>query len=140
MTYTYTASILLESVKKEISRFAASAHGEDGSPLYDAYKISSRDEETVEGYISDAVDNICVRLFDVAKPSDGSIVFDVPDYDSSMTSSVIGQLDRFVVMRSCASWLGEKGAPEYERYEKRAMSALDNAHILIKSRKAPKRS
>lgn len=140
MTYNFTVTELVESIKKEVSRFAASAYSDDGSSLYDAYRILSRDEETLEGHISDAVDAICVRLFDVALKSGDGIVFNVPDYDSSMSTSINDQLDRFIVMRSCAMWLEEKGAPEYERYEKRAASALDNAHILIKSRKAPKRS
>lgn len=140
MTYNFTVTELVESIKKEVSRFAASAYSDDGSSLYDAYRILSRDEETLEGHISDAVDAICVRLFDVALKNGDGIVFNVPDYDSSMSTSINDQLDRFIVMRSCAMWLEEKGAPEYERYEKRAVSALDNAHILIKSRKAPKRS
>lgn len=140
MTYDINKTTIIDSIEKEISRFAASAYGEDGSSLYDAYRITSRDQQTIEDYIADAVDAICVRLYDVAIKGSDNIAFDVPDYDSSMSGSISRELDRFLVMNSCALWLEEKGAPEFTRFEKRASTALDNAHILIKSRKAPKRS
>ena len=140
MTYNIEQDVLLAAAKLEISRFAASAYSEDGSSLYDAYKVLERDESQLNCYIDEAVDAICVRLFDVALKGAASISFDVPDYDSSMSDSIERELDKYVAMKTCAAWLEDKGAPEYARYEKRAVAALDMAHKLIKSRKAPKRS
>lgn len=140
MTYSINPSTLFASAEKEISRFAATAYSEDGASLYDAYKVLDRDKATIEGYINEAVDAICVRLFDVATKSTDSITFDVPDYDPSMGETITRELDKYVVMKACAFWLEDKGAPEYTRFEKRALAALDNAHLMIKSRKAPKRS
>ena len=140
MTYNIEQDTLLTSAEKEISRFASTAYSEDGTSLYDAYKVLERDKDTLKGYINEAVDAICMRLFDVAIKGSGVIAFDVPDYDSSMSDSISRELDRFVVTKTCAAWLEDKGAPEAARFEKRAASALDNAHRLLKSRKAPKRS
>ena len=140
MTYNINEKTLLESAEKEISRFAATAYSEDGTSLYDAYKVLDRDKSTLKEYIAESVDAICVRLFDVATKATTSITFDVPDFDMSMSDSIKRELDKFVVMRACAYWLEEKGAPEYARYEKRASAALDSSHVLIKSRKAPKRT
>lgn len=140
MTYNFDQETLLTSAEKEISRFAATAYSEDGVSLFDAYKVLERDKATLGDYILDALDAICVRLFDVALKGADSISFDVPDYDASMSDSIARELDKFVVMKTCASWLEDKGAPEYARFEKRAVASLDNAHHLIKSRKAPKRS
>jgi hypothetical protein len=139
MKYNYIESDLSAYIKKEISRFAASSYSEDGSSLYDAYKILSRDEDTINSHIRDSVNSICVRFFDVASMKENGIVFNIPDFDYSMAASTCKQLDLFIVMNSCALWLEGKRAQEYQMYEKKAVSALDNAHILIKSRKAPER-
>ena len=140
MEYVINKESLLQAVTKEISRFAAGAYGEDGTSLFDAYKVTSRDGETLQEYISDGVSAICSRLFDVATKEDDKVYFNVPDFDSSLSAVTQEELDRFVKNNACALWLADKNSEESQRFEKRAVAALDRAHVLLKSRKAPKRS
>ena len=145
MTYTITSESILASVDKEVSRAAAMAHGDDGSPLFDAYRILSRDRDTLEEYMGDAVSAVFLRLFDIATRSGGNgsvtITFDVPDFDGSMEPEVTKELNRFITLMVCSYWLLEKGAgPKSEEFAKRAEAALEKAHVLLKSRKTPKRN
>jgi len=66
--------------------------------------------------------------------------FNVPDFDASMENEVIKELNRYITLMTCCSWFEEKGATLSENYEKRAIKALDKAHVLLKSRKTPKRN
>lgn len=140
MDYGFNTETLKQSAIKEISRFAAGAYGEDGTSLFDAMKVTSRDEETLAEYIEDGISAICVRLFDVATKGDNSIQFNVPDYDASLDDEIQKELDRYLKYNACALWLTDKNSAESERYAKRAVASLDKAHLMLKSRKAPKRS
>lgn len=139
MEYVIDKESLKKSAVQEVSRYAASAYGDDGSSLYDAFRVTSRDDSVIERYIEDGISAICVRLFDVATRGDDAIEFEVPDFDSSMENEVSKELERFVVYRTCSLWIADKNEKESEKYEKRAIASLDKAHILLKSRKAPKR-
>lgn len=140
MDYGFNKETLVQDVIKEISRFAASAYGDDGTPLFDVMKTTSRDTDTLGEYVEDGISAICVRMMDVATKNDTSITFNVPDFDSSMEAEVQKELDRYLKYNACALWLADKNSSERERFEKRAASSLDKAHIMLKSRKAPKRS
>lgn len=140
MEYTINTEELLQGVTKYISRFAAGAYGDDATSLYDVYKVTSRDTDTLKEYINDGVGTICSRLFDVASRGESKISFEVPDFDSTMTEVVNEELSRFLKNNACALWLADKNTEQSERFEKRATAALDRAHVLLKSRKAPKRS
>ena len=139
MEYVIDKESLKKSTVQEISRYAASAYGDDGSSLYDAFRVTSRDDSVIERYIEDGISAIFVRLFDVATREDSAIEFDVPDFDSSMEGEVEKELEKFVVYKACALWIADKNEKESEKYDKRAIASLDRAHILLKSRKAPKR-
>lgn len=135
-----TSTTLKDSVKKEISRFAATAYSENGVSLYDAYRTTSRDDGTLDGYIQRSKTAICARMPEIATiGEDDNVSITAPDKAGS-DSIIEIELDTFIIMKSCALWLEEKGAPEAERYEARAAVALENANRLIKTRKAPTRS
>lgn len=144
MEYTVDISAILPMVEKEVSRAASSSYDDEGSSLYDAYKLLARDTDTIKEYIGDAVSTIFVRLFDIATRSEteGKLMmeFNVPDFDASMENEVIKELNRYITLMTCCSWFEEKGATLSENYEKRAIKALDKAHVLLKSRKTPKRN
>lgn len=145
MTYTIDTESILASVNKEVSRAAALSHGDDGSPLYDAYKILSRDQDTLEEYLGDALSVVFMRLYDIAtrEAADGkvTITFDVPDFDLSMEPEVKKELNRHASLMVCSYWFLEKGAAaKSEEFAKRAEAALEKAHVLLKSRKTPKRN
>lgn len=144
MEYTVDISTILPMVEKEVSRAASSSYDDEGSSLYDAYKLLTRDNDTIKEYIGDAVSTIFVRLFDIATRSEteGKLMmeFNVPDFDASMENEVIKELNRYITLMTCCSWFEEKGATLSENYEKRAIKALDKAHVLLKSRKTPKRN
>lgn len=144
MKYTVDIDAILPMVEKEVSRAASSSYDDEGSSLYDAYKLLARDTDTIKEYIGDAVSTIFVRLFDIATRSEteGKLMmeFNVPDFDASMENEVIKELNRYITLMTCCSWFEEKGATLSENYEKRAIKALDKAHVLLKSRKTPKRN
>lgn len=144
MEYTVDIDAILPMVEKEVSRAASLSFDDEGSSLYDAYKLLARDTDTIKEYIGDAVSTIFVRLFDIATRSEteGKLMmeFNVPDFDASMENEVIKELNRYITLMTCCSWFQEKGAAALsESYEKRAGRALDKAHTLLKSRKTPKR-
>lgn len=144
MKYTVDIDAILPMVEKEVSRAASSSYDDEGSSLYDAYKLLARDTDTIKEYIGDAVSTIFVRLFDIVTRSEteGKLMmeFNVPDFDASMENEVIKELNRYITLMTCCSWFEEKGATLSENYEKRAIKALDKAHVLLKSRKTPKRN
>lgn len=138
MDYVIDKEALKGKVIKEISRFAAGAHSDDGSSLFDAYKILSRDHDTVLDYIEDGISSICVTLVDISTKEEGKIVFNVPDFITSMEEPAKKELDRYIVYRACKQWVEDKAGAETNPYEQRANEALTNANILLKTRKSPK--
>lgn len=144
MTYTIDQQTILASVNREVSRAAAVAHGDDGSPLYDAYRILSRDSDTLQEYLGDAVSAMFLKLRDIATRSqEGDVVtvsFDVPDFDTTLEPEVRKELNRFMSLMVCSYWFLEKGADKKsEEFAGRAEASLGKAHVLLKSRKTPKR-
>lgn len=143
--YIVDPDVILLSVKKDISRAAGMARGDDGSPLYDAYKVLSRDTETLQEYLGDAVSAMFLRLYDIASRSESSgkitVSFDVPDFDMSLLQEVTKELGRFMSLSVCSYWFLEKGDKEKsEEFAGRSETSLTKAHVLLKSRKTPKRN
>lgn len=138
MEYLIDKEALKDKVIKEISRFAAGAHADDGSSLFDAYKILSRDHATILDYIEGGVSAICVRLIDISSKEDNKIVFDISDFIPSMEGPAKEELDRYIVYNACWQWVEDKAAAEGNPYKQRADEALANANILLKTRKSPK--
>ena len=138
MEYTISESVTPD-IEREISRIASSSYSEDGVSLYDSYKITTRDTDTLRMYMDEAYGDIVARMVDVASLTTTGISFYLPDFDSTMNDSVQSILDDFVANRVISSWLQEKGDVKSEIYTRKASSLLDKAHIILKSRKAPKR-
>lgn len=51
-TYSIEIKDILSLIDREISRAAAAAYGEDGTPLYDVVKTTSRDKEIIDNMVS----------------------------------------------------------------------------------------
>lgn len=127
----------LPLIEREISRVAASAYSEDGTPLYDAIVIKSRDTETINGMIDDAATTLLARLSDVASYSSGLFEFDIPEGRSHDINSISPAIERFIVMNVCFAWLTQKYATKAEEYGTKSLDALNKAEILLRERKAP---
>ena len=138
MEYTIDKEDLKGKIIKEISRLAAESRGDDGSSLFDAYKVLSRDHDTILDYIDAGIDAICVALIGITTKKDGALTFTVPDFISSMEGAVGKELESYIVYHACSLWVEDKSMTESDTYKKRAESALTNANILLKTRKSPK--
>lgn len=134
MEYIVSTTALYSAIEKEISRAAATMYSDDGVSLFDALKVTSRDEDTIEEYIEDSKDAILATMSDIAIGLGGVISFDVPDFDVSSKEEVAHLLDRFIIFNTCNQWFKEKGSDRAEMYLQRAEAAITRANILLKTR------
>lgn len=125
-------------VDEEVSRAADSAYSDDGVSLYDNVVLSARDKDTVLRFIGDAVQGIQARLFDVARIiSPTEVHFHLPDFDPSYETSAKAELTRYIVMAVCASLFRQTRAVLVQEYTDRAQLAINNAVVMLKTRKSP---
>ena len=158
MDYPIHNDTLLEGIKKEISKVAASAYADDGSALYEGINIFSSDEGTVSGFMTDAVHEIVRRLYDICLIGEGkdgdsydqdgnlisggedfSLMFDVPDFATTLENTVEEALTRYIVLYSCACWCRMKYPSLGEDYGNKAASELERIVGMLKGRKKPSR-
>lgn len=139
MTYTVDNTTLTNLITEEISRIAAAAYSDDGTPLYDSVAIHSRDAETVSRMIRDAIDSLARRTSDICTviPSPYKLSFYAPDMDSTKETMVSNELTRAITLRACVLWLSEKLPSRAEEYSARADNALQNAVYMLKTRTQP---
>lgn len=66
----------MDSVEEEISRIAAGSYSEDGAPLYDGMKKTSRDDGTMERLFSESLTtlkNALARFLEGSEQKDGKL-------------------------------------------------------------------
>lgn len=140
ITYTINESELLESVKEEVAKVAASAYAGDGTPLYESINIFSSEEGVVSNLIMDGVDEIVNRMCDVCLLGSTGIEFDVPDINSSLAGKAWNALDRYIVLQTCSSWFHRKYPQVAESYHADAMAEMTKAVRVLLTRVKPTRS
>lgn len=128
---------LLPSIEREVSRVAASAFAEDGTPLYDSIVIMSRDTDTINEMIDDAKSALVTKLSDIASMTSDLIEFDVPE-ERTHDIMVIGKvIDRFIVMNVCSAWMIQKYRDKAEEYGARSTDALNKVERLLYEKLPP---
>ena len=139
MNYTVNTTTLTNLVTEEVSRVAAASYAEDGTSLYDAISIKSRDADTVSRLIRDGVDAAAARLADICTivSSPLALTINVPDMDSTKETMAKDELDRAISLWAVAAWLKEKMPSRVEEYAERAGAALQNAIVMLKTRTTP---
>ena len=142
MTYTIDIPGITALVHEEVSRVAGMAYSDDGASLYDSIAIRSRDADTVSRMIRDAVDAIVARTADICTyiPSPQSLSLFAPDMDSSKEPVVTAELTRAISLSAVAAWLKERKPDRAAEYADRANAALNEAVVILKTRKLPVRS
>lgn len=152
MYYTINYTALWPLIDEEVSRVADNSYTEQGVSQYDLIHLTSRDRDTVQRLIDDAVSKIVAREGDICKYAPQAIIngndttvvarllFYVPDMDTSSEGEVTKELTRYIVFYVTASHLGEKRPERAQQYITLAQSALDKAVILLKTRKSPTES
>lgn len=128
---------LLNSIEREVSRVAATAFAEDGTSLYDAIIITSRDEEVVKEMIDDAKSALVTRLSDIATMSSDLLEFDVPDSRTHDITVIGSAIDRFIVVNVCSAWMIQKHKDKAEEYGARATDAINKVERLLYERLPP---
>lgn len=136
-SYYINKNKILPSIEREIARVAASAVGEDGTPLYDAVINTSRDEVVLKEMIDDAMSAMLTRLSDIATLSSGMFEFDVPDNRTHDIDTIGKVIDRFVVMNVTSAWMIQKYPSRAEEYGARSTDALNKVERLLHEKLPP---
>lgn len=136
-SYYINKKKLIPLIEKEVSRVAASAFAEDGTPLYDAIVIKSRDTDTINEMIDDAATAMLTRLSDIATYSSGLFEFDVPEERTHDIMTIGKVIDRFVVMNVCSAWMIQKHTPKAEEFGARSTDALAKVERLLHEKLPP---
>ena len=136
-TYYINKKKILPVIEREISRVAASAFGEDGTPLFDAIKLTSRDEDVVSEMIDDAATAMLTRLSDIATYTSGLFEFDIPEERTHDITTIGKVVDRFIVMNVCSAWMIQKHPTKAEEYGARSTDALNKVEKLLHEKLPP---
>lgn len=124
-------------IEREVSRVAASAFAEDGTPLYDAIVITSRDADTIKEMIEDAATAMLTRLSDVATYSSGLFEFDIPEERTHDIMTIGNVVERFIVMNVVSAWMIQKHAVKAGEYGARSTDALNKIEKLLYEKLPP---
>ena len=135
--YYINKNRLLSAIDREISRVAAAAYGDDGTPLYDAIKMTSRDEVVIKEMIDDAASALLTRLSDITTYDSGYFVFDIPEERTHNIDTIGSVIDRFVVMNVCSAWMLQKYPIKAEAYGARSTDALNKVERLLHEKLPP---
>lgn len=136
-SYYINKNKMLPQIEKEVSRVAASAFAEDGTPLYDAIVIKSRDTDTVKDMIEDAATAMLTRLADIATYSSGLFEFDIPEGRTHDIATIGKVVDKFIVMNVCSAWMIQKYPLKAEEYGARSTDALNKVERLLQEKLPP---
>lgn len=140
-TYTITDSTILAAARRDISRAAASAHTEDGNFLYDALVPTSRDEAVLGDMLDEAVRSLLAATADISSMGSGSIVFDVPDFNTANGTAVNKAITTALADSIAAEWfLLKKYQEKAGTYANMAKVAVDEAVRLLYTRNKPART
>lgn len=139
MDYSIDRGKLYLLIFEETSRVAASAYTEDGGSLYDNIVLTSADGNEIERLEDDAVNTLVKRTADICKPGSGSLRFDVPDFDASLTDITSQEITRYIVLNTCSAWFQSRYPAKAEEYAARGQVAMDKAVTYLKTIKPPKR-
>lgn len=124
-------------IEREISRVAAAAFSDNATPLYDAIKITSRDEVVIKELMDDAMSAMLTRLSDIATLSSGLFEFDIPEERTHDISTIGAAIDRFIVMNVCSAWMLQKYPARAEEYGARSTDALNKIERLLHEKLPP---
>lgn len=124
-------------IEKEVSRVAASAFAEDGTPLYDGIVITSRDVDTIREMIEDAATAMPTRFSDIATYSSGLFEFDIPEERTHDIMTIGKVIERFIVMNVVSAWMIQKHTAKAEEYGARATDALNKIEKLLYEKLPP---
>lgn len=124
-------------IEKEVSRVAASAFAEDGTPLYDGIVITSRDTDTIKEMIEDAATAMLTRFSDIATYSSGLFEFDIPEERTHDIMAIGKVIERFIVMNVVSAWMIQKHTAKAEEYGARATDALNKIEKLLYEKLPP---
>lgn len=136
-SYYINKNKLLPLIEKEVSRVAASAFAEDGTPLYDAIVIKSRDTETINEMIDDAATSMLTRLSDIATYSSGMFEFDIPEERTHDITTIGKIVDRFIVMNVCSAWMIQRYTAKAGEFGARSTDAITKIEKLLHEKLPP---
>lgn len=136
-SYYINKNKILPQIEREVSRVAASAFSEDGTPLYDAIRITSRDTDTIKDMIDDAATAMLTRLSDIATYSSGLFEFDIPEERTHDINTIGKIVDRFIVMNVCSAWMIQKHLPKSEEFGARSTDAITKVEKLLHEKLPP---
>ena len=132
---------VLEGVREEVSRVAASAYDGEGQSLYDAIMVYERDESTLQRLFDDALSQLTDRSRDIlnqyTRTSDTERVLEyyLPDFSDGLMDMVEADIQRYFVQHITAQWLIEKQYKRAEEYVAHANAVLDETIEHLKIRK-----
>lgn len=142
MDYQVNYNSIEAVIEEEVSRVAARSYSGEGVSLYDNIRLVSRDRNTLKRLLDDAVKVLLsrFRLFvSVSNEDKNTLIFSLPDLADGMEDHIKDILDRFLGMSAVGKWLQERGAGESATYIERADVSINEAELLMMTRKPIKR-
>lgn len=141
VVFTINRGNVLEGVREEVSRVAASAYDGEGQSLYDAIMVYERDESTLQRLFDDALSHLTDRSRDIlnqyTKTSDTVRVLEyyLPDFSDGLMDMVTADIQRYMTQHITAQWLIEKQYKRAEDFVAHANAVLDETIEHLKIRK-----
>lgn len=139
MEYVINMTRTLDEVEREISKQAQRLLDDKGLSIYGDVIYYTKDFPVLEEMYASALASFESRTFDVVTPEENKLVFELPDFDESMSSSVTHEIDQYLANMVVSTWMQAKGQGVADIYAGKATASMEKAVTLLKSRKPPKR-
>lgn len=139
VTATITDSSILSEVAKIASFEGRFTKEQDGSPKYDAVRITTQDGALLESFLAAAKHNIVASYAGVAALNSGNIVITPPSDNalSGVNDSITREVTEYLVNYCCRCWFELRIPSLMEEYQSRAALNILNLNNLVYTRKAP---
>lgn len=134
LTIVLDTETLLQDIDREVSKVAARTRN-DGVSMYDVLKIYTSDAPLVQNALDDSIRNIVGQFPDIATEGEGSIVFNVPDFDGANEDALTEEIHRYLAVRTVADWFLTR-LPDISQYFAGLTSeSLGRITTLVRHRK-----
>lgn len=137
-------------IDREVSLVADQAYSESGVSLYDAVTLTSKDRDTVERFIRDAVSLLARRMADVSRVQTDAgsdlikLTIDVDDWvgetDADAADAAVMDLERYIVLHAVTAIFQDRRAAVVPTFAERTQAMMDNVVTNLRTRKAPSRT
>ena len=140
VAYTYDRAGIKSKVDQTVAIEAGKQRSADGAPLFDMLNIYSRDEDVVEAYIDDAMDQVVQRFADVCTVSGTAYTITTADTVASFGSLISAEISRYLTLYAVYAWLIQRYPNIATAFGEKADASMARLVTLVYQRSMPSRS